>query len=540
MNNYRSDKEPINEEMGFLFNYKYGIKITMYRGVNTITSENFLSIPDFHYLKNYPLILFKINIHSYEKASLRSYDLFPLLIKIRQPKEELFIDRSGIYILNNIENLEIKILPTKNKIDFGSFLYHKSNNFNNHIFYESQSIYSEQIDINAKCVEIIDLTSEIDQIKQENYQDYVSFQKISQEAKETENCNSCISEENIIISGKIEIISQENNKDELPLNNAESTSSNHKNTLNCVQNSNEPLLKTEDIIFTEDYKLLIISKKIFDGQFLDFLKLEKSKLDNLNFKSTKRLSQRIIGKRGRHELLNDSKKLLNSYNKFEKNYKISLNEKKKNITEINHNNLFLNNYLLLNDRNNQEKINKDSISDSNTCMICIDNLTLPSQVTGCGHFFCKDCIDKWTAVSNSCPLCKKDYKKIIYYNQNKTKIIKQRNVKKKHFKVEEENEDSYIENTLEYCMKCKGTSDVYVMLVCDKCKFNVCHTYCAGLDRIPDEEWVCFECSKPNKNRSKRKRKKSVHKSNPVKFSKSKIKKESSPIKRRLRSRSRK
>lgn len=477
MNNYSFEIETVNQEIGVLFNYKYGIKITIYNGVNTISSENFLSLPDFYYLNDFPLILFKINFFSYEKASLRSYDNFPLLIKIRNPKEELFIHKSGICMLNNIENLEIKVLPTK-KIDFGSFVFQTNNNLNNKSYFEYPSSQSGQIDIKSRSIEVIDLTSANEQVKQENSDQNITVQKFSQNEKEL----------------------------------------------------------NENVIFNEDYTLLIILKKNLECQFLNFLKKEQIKLENEKFESSNRISQRILGKRNR-DLFPDSNQITSSYNKIDKNKKKSYIEKNKNITQINSIKTWLNDESLLNDKNRKEK-NKDCLSDSNMCMICIDKIKLPSQVTGCGHLFCKVCIDKWTHVSNSCPLCKKDYKKIIYYNQGKTKITKQRNVKKRLFKVEEDIEDSYTDNTLEHCMKCKGTSDLYVMLVCDKCKFNICHTYCAGLDKIPDEEWICFECSKPRENKSKRKRNVDIQISKSGEFSKSNIKTEFSPTKINLRSKS--
>ena len=138
----------------------------------------------------------------------------------------------------------------------------------------------------------------------------------------------------------------------------------------------------------------------------------------------------------------------------------------------------------------------DDSSTTNSCMICLDKINNPSKVNTCGHIFCKECIDQWTEVSNSCPLCKKEFKKIIYYTED-NKIIKERKVRKKQFKYEDEEEnDAWIDQCLDHCMKCKETHDVYLMLVCDKCHYNVCHTYCAGLDKIPEEDWLCFDCDK--------------------------------------------
>jgi hypothetical protein len=92
-----------------------------------------------------------------------------------------------------------------------------------------------------------------------------------------------------------------------------------------------------------------------------------------------------------------------------------------------------------------------------------------------------------------CPLCKKEFKKIIYYYKNKKKEMK---VKKKKLEVEEEGIEfyEYVEGSRDECMKCGQDNDFSNMLVCDRCHYNVCHTYCDGLSRIPDTDWFCGEC----------------------------------------------
>ena len=58
-----------------------------------------------------------------------------------------------------------------------------------------------------------------------------------------------------------------------------------------------------------------------------------------------------------------------------------------------------------------------------------------------------------------------------------------------------ENENDYIvDNSSDYCMRCNKGNNRNVLLICDLCKYNVCHTYCDNLDSIPNEEWYCLEC----------------------------------------------
>lgn len=150
--------------------------------------------------------------------------------------------------------------------------------------------------------------------------------------------------------------------------------------------------------------------------------------------------------------------------------------------------------------NNNKNIPKDIKTNLGiSCTICFEKIYAYSCLVKCNHIFCKECIDQWVKLSSACPLCKLNFKEIIYRDSNNN-IIKKRQIKKRKYKFQEENDDTWVENCLEYCMKCKKVNDVYLMLVCDKCKYNVCHTYCAGLDMIPDEEWSCFECNPEYKN----------------------------------------
>ena len=37
----------------------------------------------------------------------------------------------------------------------------------------------------------------------------------------------------------------------------------------------------------------------------------------------------------------------------------------------------------------------------------------------------------------------------------------------------------------------------HLMLICDECNENVCHTYCdpaLRTNRIPEDDWYCMEC----------------------------------------------
>ena len=125
------------------------------------------------------------------------------------------------------------------------------------------------------------------------------------------------------------------------------------------------------------------------------------------------------------------------------------------------------------------------------CTICLDLLTNKSGLDNCEHEFCKDCIDQWAILSSECPLCKVEFKKIISWESNNKLITK---VKKQKFKYEDEEEEAWVRNSAENCMVCNKNNDEHLLLVCDRCSFNICHTYCAGLDIIPADDWMCSDC----------------------------------------------
>jgi hypothetical protein len=48
-----------------------------------------------------------------------------------------------------------------------------------------------------------------------------------------------------------------------------------------------------------------------------------------------------------------------------------------------------------------------------TCTICLGGLQEAATVETCQHQFCRGCIVKWAAVSNSCPLCNTRFEKLV-------------------------------------------------------------------------------------------------------------------------------
>lgn len=139
------------------------------------------------------------------------------------------------------------------------------------------------------------------------------------------------------------------------------------------------------------------------------------------------------------------------------------------------------------------------------CIICFEtsNETYFSYLNTCKHQFCTECISNWAKSSSQCPICKKNYSKLIPCDSSSS--ITTKKIKKKRFRYIEEEGDEWIENVAENCMICDKGDNNYLMLVCDKCQYNICHTYCAGLEYIPENDWYCRNCKKKNKKNKENK-----------------------------------
>lgn len=147
------------------------------------------------------------------------------------------------------------------------------------------------------------------------------------------------------------------------------------------------------------------------------------------------------------------------------------------------------------------------------CSICLELMKEPSQLNTCLHEFCKDCIDHWTQLSSQCPLCKENFTKVIYYDARSHNTTEKK-IKKKHFKPDEEEIEQWYTNCDDKCLICGECNNTQELLICDKCNFRICHTYCVGLDVIPDGDWICPECIRKGKKKKKARNNKQLPKFN--------------------------
>jgi hypothetical protein len=69
--------------------------------------------------------------------------------------------------------------------------------------------------------------------------------------------------------------------------------------------------------------------------------------------------------------------------------------------------------------------NKELLIESNSkCPICLEKIVNLANLDSCSHDFCKSCIEKWTKdSSNNCPICKREFKKLIFYEKQQENRI---------------------------------------------------------------------------------------------------------------------
>ena len=131
------------------------------------------------------------------------------------------------------------------------------------------------------------------------------------------------------------------------------------------------------------------------------------------------------------------------------------------------------------------------------CIICTCIIKVLANPDGCNHDFCKSCLIEWSQRSSKCPMCKKLYNNIIFYENGIKKQMSLNEIRKDYYKniLNENNNESDNESNIdEGCYICGKNTDQCNLLVCERCKGNFCHYYCINLNKIPEGKWYCEYC----------------------------------------------
>jgi hypothetical protein len=78
---------------------------------------------------------------------------------------------------------------------------------------------------------------------------------------------------------------------------------------------------------------------------------------------------------------------------------------------------------------------EEAVPETDDCIICLEAITVRGQIDSCLHKFCFSCIIKWSKVTNTCPVCKRNFRQVTELNDSLTDSVKGKSKKKKKPKV---------------------------------------------------------------------------------------------------------
>ena len=141
------------------------------------------------------------------------------------------------------------------------------------------------------------------------------------------------------------------------------------------------------------------------------------------------------------------------------------------------------------------------------CGICHeDNLLDIGEIDSCEHRFCHECISKWSQIESKCPFCKVRFSCITRRQLTSPlrgnvspngclggTVVARTEVPERDQRVVFEDPTflEWLEGLA--CIICNGSENEDQLLLCDGCD-QACHTYCLGLNSVPEEAWFCSMC----------------------------------------------
>ena len=127
----------------------------------------------------------------------------------------------------------------------------------------------------------------------------------------------------------------------------------------------------------------------------------------------------------------------------------------------------------------------------------------------CKHSFHDHCIGQWADRENSCPSCKARFTVLSRFRvaAGSDMLVSFEEVEARNQKTEDRIGAIHREIALDAirCAVCHDPDNESVMLLCDGSGCEVaCHTYCVGLDLVPEGDWFCVDCSPRRQQRPSR------------------------------------
>ncbi|KAL1973193.1 hypothetical protein VTN31DRAFT_6735 [Thermomyces dupontii] len=115
-----------------------------------------------------------------------------------------------------------------------------------------------------------------------------------------------------------------------------------------------------------------------------------------------------------------------------------------------------------------------------------------ARMLPCRHVLHDDCLRPWVERANSCPICRQSFNVVELLDALDGPVVSTYAVQDK---AQEADFDptQFLEEISDACPYCQRDDNEHLLLLCEGCDIAT-HTYCIGLQFVPDGPWYCERC----------------------------------------------